>query len=42
MPTFDSNGIAIHYVDEGSGPTIVLVHGFAAGPADETAGHGTH
>jgi pimeloyl-ACP methyl ester carboxylesterase len=30
MPTFDSNGVSIHYVDEGSGPTIVLVHGFAA------------
>jgi pimeloyl-ACP methyl ester carboxylesterase len=30
MPTFDSNGVSIHYVDEGSGPAIVLVHGFAA------------
>ena len=30
MPTFDSGGVAIHYVDEGSGPAIVLVHGFAA------------
>ena len=30
MPTLDSGGVAINYVDEGSGPTIVLVHGFAA------------
>ena len=30
MPTFDSGGVAIHYVDEGRGPAIVLVHGFAA------------
>lgn len=30
MPTFDSSGVSIHYVDEGTGPTIVLVHGFAA------------
>ena len=30
MLTFDSSGVAINYIDEGSGPTIVLVHGFAA------------
>jgi pimeloyl-ACP methyl ester carboxylesterase len=30
MPTFDSNGVAINYIDEGAGPAIVLVHGFAA------------
>ena len=30
MPTFDSNGVAINYNDEGSGPPVVLVHGFAA------------
>jgi pimeloyl-ACP methyl ester carboxylesterase len=30
MPTFDSNGVAINYVDEGSGRPVVLVHGFAA------------
>jgi pimeloyl-ACP methyl ester carboxylesterase len=30
MPTFDSNGVPINYIDEGSGPPIVLVHGFAA------------
>jgi pimeloyl-ACP methyl ester carboxylesterase len=30
MPTFDSSGVAINYVDEGSGPAIVLVHGFAS------------
>jgi pimeloyl-ACP methyl ester carboxylesterase len=27
---FDSNGVRIHYVDEGAGEPIVLVHGFAA------------
>jgi pimeloyl-ACP methyl ester carboxylesterase len=27
---FDSNGVRIHYVDEGEGDPIVLVHGFAA------------
>lgn len=30
MPTFDSAGVPIHYIDEGSGPPVVLVHGFAA------------
>lgn len=31
MPTFQSHdGIEINYVDEGSGPAIVLVHGFAS------------
>ena len=30
MPSFDSNGIPINYIDEGAGPPIVLVHGFAA------------
>jgi len=30
MPTFKSNGFEIHYVVEGSGPSIVLVHGFAS------------
>lgn len=27
--TFDSNGIRIHYTDQGSGTPIILVHGFA-------------
>lgn len=26
--TFDSNGVRIHYTDEGSGPAVVLMHGF--------------
>jgi pimeloyl-ACP methyl ester carboxylesterase len=30
MPVFDSGGVAINYIDEGAGPPIVLVHGFAA------------
>lgn len=30
MSTFDSNGVAIHYQDEGTGDPIVLVHGFAS------------
>src|SRR3990172_7413846 len=30
MPAFDSGGVTINYVVEGSGATIVLVHGFAS------------
>lgn len=30
MPTFDSSGVEINYAVEGSGPTVVLVHGFAS------------
>ncbi len=30
MPEFDSGGVTINYVDEGGGPPIVLVHGFAS------------
>jgi pimeloyl-ACP methyl ester carboxylesterase len=26
--TFDANGVTIHYTDEGSGPPVVLMHGF--------------
>src|SRR5438445_426555 len=30
MPLLDVNGVAINYIDEGTGPPVVLVHGFAA------------
>ncbi len=30
MASFDSNGVKIHYEDQGSGDPVVLVHGFAA------------
>lgn len=30
MPTVLSAGVPIHFVDEGTGPAIVLVHGFAS------------
>ena len=30
MPSFDSNGVAIHYEERGSGAPVALVHGFAS------------
>lgn len=33
MHTFDSNGVEIAYIDEGAGPAILLVHGFASNVA---------
>jgi len=30
MATFDSGGVDINYLDEGAGPPVVLVHGFAS------------
>lgn len=33
MPTFSSNGVTIDYLDEGEGPLILLIHGFASSKA---------
>jgi len=30
MPSFNSNGVAIHYEDEGAGEAVVLVHGLTS------------
>jgi pimeloyl-ACP methyl ester carboxylesterase len=30
MPSFDSSGVRIHYVAEGNGPPVVLVHGLTS------------
>ena len=30
MPSFDSGGVTIEYLDEGEGPLVVLVHAFAS------------
>jgi len=30
MPSFDSDGVAIHYEERGTGAPVMLVHGFAA------------
>jgi len=30
MPQLDIDGVAINYIDEGQGPPVVLVHGFAS------------
>jgi pimeloyl-ACP methyl ester carboxylesterase len=30
MASFDSNGVKIHYEDQGSGAPVILVHGFAS------------
>jgi len=30
MPFYDSDGIKIHYEVEGSGPEVIMIHGFAA------------
>jgi len=34
MPTFDSNGVRIAFIDEGAGKPIVLIHGFASSVKD--------
>src|SRR5262245_27889774 len=33
---FDSNGVKIHYVDEGEGEPIILIHGFTGNSAHWT------
>jgi pimeloyl-ACP methyl ester carboxylesterase len=30
MHTFDSDGVEIAYIDEGTGDPVILVHGFAS------------
>lgn len=30
MPTFNSDGVEIAYIDEGQGPPVLLIHGFAS------------
>lgn len=30
MPVFNSDGVEIHYIDEGAGEPVLLVHGFAS------------
>ena len=30
MPSFDSSGVRIHYVSEGNGPPVILVHGLTS------------
>ena len=30
MPSFDSDGVRIHYTDDGAGPPVVLVHGLTS------------
>ena len=30
MPSLDRNGVTIHYEDCGTGPPVLLSHGFAA------------
>ena len=34
MPSFDSDGVEIAYIDEGEGEPLLLVHGFASNVAD--------
>ena len=30
MPSFDSDGVEIAYIDEGEGEPLLLIHGFAS------------
>jgi pimeloyl-ACP methyl ester carboxylesterase len=34
MPFFDSDGLEIHYIDEGAGAPVVLIHGFGLSAAE--------
>ena len=38
MAYFDSNGVQIHFEEQGSGDAVVLVHGFASGAEHNWAG----
>ena len=34
MPTFENEGVIIYYEIEGSGPELVLIHGFGSNMED--------
>lgn len=40
MPSFNSDGVSIAFVDEGEGPPILLIHGFASNVATNWEGPG--
>ncbi len=37
MPSFDSDGVRIHYTDGGAGPPVVLVHGLTSNSETDKA-----
>ena len=40
MPRFSSDGVNLHYIDEGAGPPVLLIHGFASSLAVNWVGTG--